>query len=494
MANNGRKQRSGGGGEREVAKRILIGDDDAGIRDVLTQLLQEEGYEVVTVASGQQALDELTKPEAEQPNVALLDIKMPDIDGITVMQRMLEQGADVPVILMTGFSTASRAIKAMQMGAADYLAKPFADLDEVVIAVEKVLRYEDLKRGARVAPVAKTEPSERIVGSSPDMVHIFKTIGRVARTPATVLVTGETGTGKELMAEAIHNASDRRSGPLIKVNCAALPETLLESELFGHEKGSFTGALNQHKGRFEAANKGTIFLDEVGEMTLGTQKKLLRVLQEREFERVGGNIPVKVDVRVIAATNRNLRDEVATGRFREDLYYRLNVIAIHMPPLRERMEDIPALVNYFLDRHRYSPASPPTRITEEAMNALMTHDWPGNVRELENIIQRAVVLSRGNIITPEHITFSNELNRYVLDVEQRVRANTPLEDMVRQVKREAILTALRLNEHDYSRAARQLSLSDEELRQYLTELKLLGEADEVPSHEYLPRLRDERGA
>ena len=494
MANNGRKQHTGGGGEQESAKRILIGDDDAGIRDVLTQLLEEEGYDVVTVASGQQALDELTKPENEQPNVALLDIKMPDMDGITVMQRMLEQGFDVPVILMTGFSTASRAIKAMQMGAADYLAKPFADLDEVVIAVEKVLRYEDLKRDARVAPAAKTDPSERIVGSSPDMVQIFKTIGRVARTPATVLVTGETGTGKELMAEAIHTASDRRSGPLIKVNCAALPETLLESELFGHEKGSFTGALNQHKGRFEAANKGTIFLDEVGEMTLGTQKKLLRVLQEREFERVGGNIPVKVDVRVIAATNRNLRDEVASGRFREDLYYRLNVIAIHMPPLRERIEDIPALVNYFLDRHRYSPVSPPTRITEEAMNALMTHDWPGNVRELENIIQRAVVLSRGNIITAEHITFSNELNRYVLDVEQRVRANTPLEDMLRQVKREAILTAMRLNEHDFARAARQLDLSDDELRQYLMELKLLGEADEAPSHEYLPRLRDERGA
>jgi two-component system response regulator AtoC len=473
-----------------MSKRILVGDDDAGIRDVLSQLLKDEGYAVVTAATGQQALDMLTGAEAERPDLALLDIKMPDLDGINVLQRMLEQGADVPVILMTSFNTASRAIKAMQMGAADYLTKPFADLDEVTIAVDRALRYEELKRGAGqpLAQTPKTEPSERIVGSSPDMVQIFKQIGRVARTPATVLITGETGTGKELMAEAIHNASDRRTGPLIRVNCAALPETLLESELFGHEKGSFTGAVNQHKGRFEAAHKGTIFLDEVGEMTLGTQKKLLRVLQEREFERVGGTVPVKVDVRVIAATNRNLREEVASNRFREDLYYRLNVIAIHMPPLRERMEDIPALVNHFLDKHRYSPASMPTRITEEAMSRLMLHDWPGNVRELENIIQRAVVLSRGSIITPEHIVFQNELNRYVLDVEQKVRASTPLAEMLRDVKREAILTALRLNDQDYSRSAAQLHLSDDEMRGYLMELKLVGDVDEATSREYVTRL------
>jgi two-component system response regulator AtoC len=460
-------------------KRILVGDDDTGICDVLAQLLKSEGYNVSTAATGGQALEELTRAEAERPDLALLDIKLPDLDGITILQRMLEQGADVPVILMTSFNTASLAIKAMQMGAADYLTKPFSDLDEVTIAVERVLKYEELKRGAgtQLVPATKTDPSERIVGSSPEMVQIFKTVGRVARTPATVLVTGETGTGKELMAEAIHNASDRRKEPLVKVNCAALPETLLESELFGHEKGSFTGALNQHKGRFEAANRGTIFLDEVGEMTLGTQKKLLRVLQEREFERVGGNIPVRVDVRVVAATNRTLREEVQAGRFREDLFYRLNVIAIHMPPLRERMEDIPALVSYFLDKHRYSPASTPTRITEEAMHILMTHEWPGNVRELENIIQRAVVLSRGNVITPEHIVFSNELNRYVLDVEQRLRAGATLDDMQRDVKREAIITALRLSDHDPVKAASQLGISEDTLRTYMRELGLGGDAE-----------------
>jgi two-component system, NtrC family, response regulator AtoC len=469
-------------------RRVLVGEDDRSVRDVLAQFLTEEGYQVVTASSGQESLDLLTSVESERPDLALLDIKMPGMDGITILQRMLDQGVDVPVILMTSYTTASLAIKAMQMGAADYLTKPF-NLNEVISDVRKVLRYEDLKRGPdqQLAAQPKIDPSERIVGASPDMVRIFKTIGRVARTPATVLVTGETGTGKELMAEAIHNASDRRSGPLIKVNCAALPETLLESELFGHEKGSFTGAISQHKGRFEAANKGTIFLDEVGEMTLGTQKKLLRVLQEREFERVGGNVPVKVDVRVLAATNRTLRDEVATGRFREDLFYRLNVIAIHMPPLRERLEDVPALVNYFLDKHRYSSASIPTRITEEAMTILMGYDWPGNVRELENIIQRAVVLGRGNIITPDHIIFHNELNRFVLDVEQKVRSNTSLDEMLREVKREALLAALRFSDQDSERAAIQLGISQEQFRALQVELKMVLDL-EPASQEVLSRL------
>jgi two-component system, NtrC family, response regulator AtoC len=469
-------------------RRVLVGEDDGSVRDVLAQLLTGAGYQVLTASSGQESLDLLTSDESERPDLALLDIKMPGMDGITILQRMLDQGVDVPVILMTGYTTASLAIRAMQMGAADYLTKPF-NLNEVLTDVEKVLQYEELKRGQnqQLAAQPKIDPSERIVGASPDMVKIFKTIGRVARTPATVLVTGETGTGKELMAEAIHNASDRRNGPLIKVNCAALPETLLESELFGHEKGSFTGAITQHKGRFEAANKGTIFLDEVGEMTLGTQKKLLRVLQEREFERVGGNVPVKVDVRVLAATNRTLRDEVPSGRFREDLFYRLNVIAIHMPPLRERLEDVPALVNYFLDKHRYSSASIPTRITEEAMTILMGYEWPGNVRELENIIQRAVVLSRGNIITPDHVIFHNELNRFVLDVEQKVRSNTSLDEILREVKRETLLAALRLNDHDSQRAGMRLGLSEEQFRALQVELKMVPDL-EAAGQEVLSRL------
>lgn len=454
--------------------RILIADDDAAMREVLSRVLEVEGYDLDEAANGQEVLEKVAASNKNQPNIVLLDIGMPDTDGIQILQTILEQGIDIPVIIITGHGSGSLVVKAMQIGAADYIRKPFSDLDDIVHAVKRVLTYERLKQEilATKAPTTRPDPTERIVGSSPEMIDIFKTIGRVARTQATVLVTGETGTGKELMAEAIHNASDRRSGPLIKVNCAALPETLLESELFGHEKGSFTGALAQHKGRFEAAHKGTIFLDEVGEMSLATQKKLLRVLQEREFERVGGNVPVKVDVRVIAATNRNLRDEVLDGRFREDLFYRLNVIEVHMPPLRDRKEDIPALVNHFLDKHRYSGVAMPARISEEAVEALMEHDWPGNVRELENIMQRAVVLSRGDLITPEHIVFQPEMSRFILDVDQRVRAGASLDEMLADVRRQAIATAIRLNDLDRKKAANQLGITIEQLEEIAAELDI----------------------
>lgn len=454
--------------------RVLIADDDEAIREVLSRVLEVEGYALDEAANGQEVLEKVATSNKNQPNIVLLDIGMPDTDGIQILQTILEQGIDIPVIIITGRGSGSLVVKAMQIGAADYIRKPFADLDDIVHAVKRVLTYERLKQEvlATKSPTTHPDPTERIVGSSPEMIDIFKTIGRVARTQATVLVTGETGTGKELMAEAIHNASDRRSGPLIKVNCAALPETLLESELFGHEKGSFTGALAQHKGRFEAAHKGTIFLDEVGEMSLATQKKLLRVLQEREFERVGGNIPVKVDVRVIAATNRNLRDEVLDGRFREDLFYRLNVIEVHMPPLRDRKEDIPALVSHFLDKHRYSGVAMPARISEEAVELLMEHDWPGNVRELENIIQRAVVLSRGDLITPEHIMFQPEMSRFILDVDQRVRAGASLDEMLADVRRQAIATAMRLNDLDRKKAANQLGITLEHLENLVAELDI----------------------
>src|SRR5579885_783098 len=456
-------------------RRILVGDDDAGVRDVLAQLLAGEGYHVITASSGQESLDLLTvEDEAKRPEIALLDIKMPGMDGITILQRMLEQGKDVPVILMTGYTTASLAIKAMQMGAADYLTKPFTELDEVLIAVERALRYEDLKRGVGVqlVPTSKTDPSERIVGSSPDMVKIFKTIGQVARTPATVLVTGETGTGKELMAEAIHNASDRRRGPLVKVNCAALPETLSESELFGHEKGSFTSAVAQRKGRFELAHGGTIFLDEIGEITLGMQKKLLRVLQEKEFERVGGTETVKVNVRVIAATNKDLSREVAEGRFREDLYYRLNVITIDMPPLRERGDDIILLTEHFLDKHRFSPGAPPARISEEAMARLVAHDWPGNVRELEHTIQRAVVLSRGKVITPEHLVLTPSIDeaagrpeeRRLSEATEALARGLTFAEAVAEFERELVAEAVRRANGDEAAAAAALGIDLATLR------------------------------
>jgi two-component system response regulator AtoC len=458
---------------------VLIADDDEALREVLSRVLAEEGYAFDEAATGAAVLEKVALSNKARPDIVLLDLGMPDIDGIQILQTMLEQGIDTPVIIITGRESGSMVVKAMQIGAADYIRKPFADLDDIVLAVNRVLNYERMKQEIQESkiPTVRPDPTERIVGSSPQMISIFKTIGRVARTQATVLVTGETGTGKELMAEALHNASDRRSGPLVKVNCAALPETLLESELFGHEKGSFTGALAQHKGRFEAAHKGTIFLDEVGEMSLATQKKLLRVLQEREFERVGGTAPVKVDVRVLAATNKNLRDEVLEGRFREDLFYRLNVIEVAMPPLRDRKEDIPALVSHFLDKHRYSGVAIPARISEEAMAQLMEYEWPGNVRELENIIHRAVVLSRGELITLDQIVFQSEMSRYVLDVDQKIRGGASLDEMLADVRRQAIITALRMHDGDRAQAAKQLGITEKQLETTMAELEMPATAE-----------------
>jgi two-component system, NtrC family, response regulator AtoC len=454
--------------------RVLVADDEEPMRHILKQVLETAGYAVDQASNGREVLDKVALTNKTRPDIILLDIVMPGSDGMQILQTMLEQGIETPVIIISGRESGTLVVKAMQFGAADYIRKPILDNDDIVSAVERVLTYERMKQETpdHAASSPRPDPSERIIGSSPEMIAIFKIIGRVARTGATVLVTGETGTGKELMAEAIHNASDRRSGPLIKVNCAALPETLLESELFGHEKGSFTGALAQHKGRFEAAHRGTIFLDEVGEMTLATQKKLLRVLQEREFERVGGTTPVQVDVRVIAATNRNLIDEVKEGRFREDLFYRLNVIPIHMPPLRDRKEDIPALVGHFLDKHRYSNVALPARISVEAVDLLMQHDWPGNVRELENIIQRAVVLSRGELITQEHIVFQSDMSRFVLDIEQRVRSGVSLDDLMTEVRRQAAMAAMRICDSDREKAAAQLQISLSQLQELISEAEV----------------------
>jgi two-component system response regulator AtoC len=338
-----------------------------------------------------------------------MDIKLPDQDGLDVLKAMKRDRPELEVIVMTAFGGSSSAIKAMEHGAYDYVTKPF-DIDDLLATLKRVFEHAQMSEevsALRLELGKSAADRERIVGSSRPMMEVYKLIGKVASADATVLITGESGTGKELVAEALHRASKRNPHPMVKVSCAALPESLLETELFGHEKGSFTGAMTQRKGRFETANKGTIFLDEIGEMTLGTQTKLLRILQEREFERIGSSVPIKVDIRVIVATNRNLAEEVDAGRFREDLYYRLNVIHIHMPPLRERMEDVPLLVEHFLTKFRHKTDAIPTTISEEAMARLMEHDWPGNVRELENAVERAVVLSRGSTIMPDHLPLAD---------------------------------------------------------------------------------------
>ncbi len=451
-------------------RRILIVDDDRAIRETLQDLLGDE-HETDVAAT---ASEGLRKIKGESYDLILLDLRLPDKDGLELLQEFFGMGIDVPVIVITAYGTSNTAIQAMQAGAFDYLIKPL-DLEEVEITVTRLFEHRELAQQVEELQemLEKRSLQDHIVGQSPVMHDVFKTIGRVASSDATVLVMGETGTGKELIAETLQSNSRRRRGPFIKVNCAALPETLLESELFGHEKGAFTGAIERRKGHFEMADKGTIFLDEIGEMSLSTQKKLLRVLQQGEFQRVGGSATIKVDVRVIAATNKELEQEVAAGNFREDLYYRLNVITIIMPPLRDRMDDIALLTAHFLEKYRYNAGRTPSKISQEALEVLRKYSYPGNVRELENTIERAVVLSQGRMIGPEHLILNEHMARdRMVNVSTLVRQETRLDEILAQVERIAIEDALRIVGNKTSDAAKRLGLSTKVLAERAAELGL----------------------
>ena len=440
---------------------VLVVDDDADIRSLLSDLLKEEGYMVRTAASGAAALAEIEK---KLPDLVMMDVQLPDQDGLAVLKQLKREHSELEVIVMTAFGGSSTAIKAMEQGAYDYVTKPF-DVDDLTATLRRVFEHADMASevsALRLELGKSAAQRERIVGSSRPMLEVYKLIGKVASADATVLITGESGTGKELVAEALHRASRRNPHPLVKVSCAALPESLLETELFGHEKGSFTGAMTMRKGRFETANKGTIFLDEIGEMTLGTQTKLLRILQEREFERIGSNTPIKIDIRVVTATNRNLIAEVEKGKFREDLYYRLNVVHIHMPPLRDRKDDIPALIEHFLVKYRYEPGAIPTSISEDALVRLVDHEWPGNVRELENAIERAVVLSRGNVITVDHLPFGAEPAPPATGPETNghaaMRAGASFKEAVADLEKRLIAEALERAAGNRTKAAEDLGI------------------------------------
>lgn len=440
---------------------ILVADDEEAIRALLRELLETEGFSVSEATAGGQVIEALRNQAAD---LVLMDVRMPGKSGLEVLREVRDGSNDVPIILMTAYGTANTVIEAIQLGAYDYITKPF-DLDHVLLTIKNFFARQELTQQVQALEqrLGDLDPNDRLVGATPAMQEVYKTIGRIARSDVSVLITGETGTGKESVAQALHKNSTYGRGPLIRVNCAALPETLLESELFGHEKGSFTGAIAQHKGRFEQAHKGSIFLDEIGEMTLATQRKLLRVLQEKEFERVGGSVTVKVDTRVIAATNKTLVQEVAEGQFREDLYYRISVITVHLPPLRERKADIPLLTEHFLNRHRYSPSSPPARITEDAMRRLMEHDWPGNVRELENTLNRATVMTQGGLITADALEFSSSVERRLIDVAQRIREGSSWETIMHETERAILSEALGQHHGDRMKAARTLALAYDDL-------------------------------
>jgi len=374
---------------------VLVVDDESAIRDSLRMILEYEGYRVEEAASGPAALARMGD---RPPDAVLLDVKMPEMDGIEVLRAMRERGYDMPVLVVSGHADVATAVEATRLGAYDFFEKPL-QRERVLVSLRNAVESSRLRAENRSLGV---EP-ETLIGAAVAMRRLRETIDKAAPTNATVLITGESGTGKELAARAIHRASVRRDRPLVQVNCAAIPEELIESELFGHEKGSFTGAVRKQMGKFVAADGGTIFLDEIGDMSARTQAKVLRVLQNGEVEPVGAERTVQVDVRVVAATNRNLEDEIAGGRFREDLYYRLNVIPVRTPALREHLEDLPVLVDYFVRRYSEAANTRPKELTPEALAHLRSLPWKGNVRELKNLVERLLILSPGDAVTREDV-------------------------------------------------------------------------------------------
>jgi DNA-binding NtrC family response regulator len=453
---------------------ILIVDDEAPNREYLSEVLSEEGYTVATAANGKDAVARLSQ---DSFHIVLTDLKMPELDGLGVIQHLIDNKLNTIGILYTGYGSVKTAVDAMKLGAFDYITKPFK-ADEIKVVVKKALDHlalqeENLYLKQQLKAKYKFE---NIVGTSEKMQKIFSLIDKVASTDSTVLILGESGTGKELVARALHFNSSRSVNPFVPVNCGAIPEELLESELFGHEKGAFTGAFRTRIGRFELASSGSIFLDEISEMSPNLQVKLLRVIQEREFERVGGVKSIRADLRIIAATNRNLEEEVANGRFREDLYYRLNVIPLHLPPLRERIEDIPLLVKHFLNKFNNGKSPKKAEFSKKAVSALMHYRWPGNVRELENLVERMVVLCDSPVIEaddlPEKVLIGAMGTASAVPLIDLPEAGIDLSTAVNEFERSIIIQALNKSNWVKNRAAKLLHVNRTTLVEKIKKQKL----------------------
>jgi DNA-binding NtrC family response regulator len=441
--------------------RILVIDDEESIRELLTDFLESKGLEVVTKSDGESGLVELKE---EKFDLFLLDLMMPGMSGLDVLREAAIENIDVPSIVITAHATVQTAVEAMKLGAFDYITKPF-NLEEFYMAVKRALDLSKLQEeNVRLKRELKRKFGySKIIGNSVPIQKVIKFIEKIADTDSTVLVTGESGTGKELVAKTIHYNSSRSKKPFIPLNCAAIPKDILESELFGHEKGAFTGAVNTRIGRFELANHGTLFLDEIGEIAPALQVKLLRVLQEREFERVGGVKTIKVDVRILAATNRDLEKAVKEGTFREDLYYRLNVIPMHLPSLRKMREDVPLLIEYFLkDLAKRKKRDPPT-VPAEVMDCLVNYRWPGNVRELENLVERLIILKGGDVVSiddlPERLQDKHQTEG-VPSREQKLSSDgVDLNLMLDDMENKMIIQALEISNDGKSKAANLLGLN-----------------------------------
>ncbi|OPX40708.1 MAG: two-component system response regulator [Desulfobacteraceae bacterium 4484_190.3] len=443
---------------------ILVVDDDKGHRTMLKTLLSGWGYSVAEADDGSIAIE----MARENPfDLVLMDIRMVKVSGLEALAKIKAINPSIPIIIMTAYSSVETAVEALKKGAYDYLTKPL-DFDELHLTMERAMDHTHLKEENRLLKASLGEKFDRrnIIGNSPQMVRLFETIAQVAPSEATVLITGESGTGKELIAGAIHYNSERKDGPFIKVNCAALTETLLESELFGHEKGAFTGAHRRKEGQFSLADGGSLFLDEVSEMPLSMQVKLLRVIQEREFTRVGGEEVIQVDVRIIAATNKDLAQEISSGRFREDLFYRLNVVTLQMPPLRERKDDIPLLLEHFLESFAQKNRKTIKGVTPQAMARLVSYDWPGNVRELMNAVERMVVLARGDYVGEP------DLPPIILEQAEGPASGQGTKDLpadlpLEEVEKASILKTLESAGGNKSEAARRLGITRRTLHKKL---------------------------
>jgi DNA-binding NtrC family response regulator len=432
--------------------KILLVDDEEIVRDSASEWLTEAGYEVLTASDGMQALNIVREQDID---IMLADLKMPGMDGIELIRKSKEINSNLPVVIMTAHGTIASAIEAMKAGAYDYLEKPFCP-ERAEILIKNLLAHQTVLKEniALKKELTKKHQLEELLGKSPKMQELFELIRTVAKSNATVLIQGETGTGKELVARAIHANSLRHKCPFVSLNCAALPESLLESELFGHEKGAFTGAITQKKGKFELAHTGTIFLDEIGDISLNIQVHLLRVLQEKEFSRVGGNDIIKVDVRVIASTNRNLKKRIEEGKFREDLFYRLNVVPIILPSLKERTEDIPLLARYFLRKYNNENNKNVRDFSAEVLDFFMNYHWPGNVRELENAIEYSVVLSQEEIIQLDDLP---PMLRKAISKD--IITSPTNENTLQEMEKQHILKVLEENDWNYSRTAKTLGIS-----------------------------------
>jgi two-component system response regulator AtoC len=448
---------------KTLSGTILVADDDTDIRDILKDTLNSLGARIITAANGQECLDRV---EVDAPDLILLDIEMPIKNGLQVLKELRQRGNGTTVIMITAYGTIERAVHAMKEGALDFITKPF-DLDHIALTVEKALEREKLKRGLERLAEESGERYRLVSGESPKMREAIDTAKKAAASRSTVLLLGESGTGKEVFARAIHQWSERRQEPFITVNCVGLSKDLLESELFGHERGAFTGAHQLKKGKMELAHGGTVFLDEVGDISAELQTKLLRFLQEREFERVGGTQPIPVDVRVIAATNRDLSSAIKEGRFREDLYYRLNVIPISLPPLQEKKEDISVLAQYFLKRFAAETKKNFTGITDDAEAKLIAYDWPGNVRELANVIERAVVLGQGPEVTPQDLPVQTGALQ-----ENNGCDNLSYRQALEIAKRDVVTRALAQTEGNRAAAARLLGLHKTHLLNLIKSLRI----------------------